>query len=216
MLFGNYACAQSFFDVVHQPAKPVLQSFLRLGRAGCDRPLSVFHLLHFEILQYLATIILTSSGCSACTRSCLLANIKRGTPASYFSCVGNLVQLGASTALCRLTSLAWCLPNLSHRPARRYWWSNCPSTLWAPSVLRCPRRWVWIYREWDSWCWSPGWEWWWRCPEYSVGYFIGERFQDGGLAGVIEPQHQNSQFLLFILSQISQNADQSSSLRGHG
>jgi hypothetical protein len=48
-----------------------------------------------------------------------------------------------------------------------------------------------------------------------VGDFVGEGLQDGGFAGVVESQHQNSQFFLFVFPQIAQNADQASSLRGH-
>ncbi len=38
----------------------------------------------FKFSRIFHKIIFTSSGCKACTRSCLLAKINKGTSASYF------------------------------------------------------------------------------------------------------------------------------------
>jgi hypothetical protein len=46
-------------------------------------------------------------------------------------------------------------------------------------------------------------------------YFVGEGFEDGGFAGVVESQHQDTQLLFFVLAQVAQNADQTSCLACH-
>jgi len=101
VLFSNYAVVQSFFDVFNKPTQSILETFLSFCWACSNSPLSIFNLFHFQILQYLYNGSLTSSGCSAWTRSCLLANINRGTPESYFSYIVYLLQLRASQVMIR-------------------------------------------------------------------------------------------------------------------
>lgn len=43
-------------------------------------------------------------------------------------------------------------------------------------------------------------------------YFIGEGFQDGGFTGVVEAEHQDLEFVLLILSEISENVNEASTL----
>jgi len=74
----------SFFDVINKPAESIFEAFLGFGGAGSDGPLPALQNLFSELLQNLARKRSTSSGCSAWTRSCLLAKIRTGTVDNYF------------------------------------------------------------------------------------------------------------------------------------
>lgn len=112
--------SQSFFNVLDKPREPILQAFVSLSRASSDGPLSIFDFLHFEMIQNLDRLSLTSLGCSACTRSCLFAKISRGTPDSYFSFIIAKLQSRASQAQPLPISLSWYLLSRSHTPVHPY------------------------------------------------------------------------------------------------
>lgn len=149
----------SFLYIFNQPCESVLETFLSLCWAGSDSPLSVSQLLYSQLLQNLPLFKPTSSGCRACTKSCLLAKMSTGTVASSFSWMQYHVQRGVFRVLHLLLWLALCLRSQWRRRGHRCWWSSCPNTRGVLSVLRYPRRWVWTYRGWGSWCWSPEWGW---------------------------------------------------------
>lgn len=78
---------RSFFDVLDEPGHTVFQTFLGFSGTGGDGPFPFSHLLHSQFLQDLYQKGGTSSGCKAWTRSCLLAKMRTGTFANYFSWV---------------------------------------------------------------------------------------------------------------------------------
>lgn len=43
-------------------------------------------------------------------------------------------------------------------------------------------------------------------------YFIRERLEDCGFTRVVQTEYEDSEFFLFVLAEVAQNADESSSL----